>query len=198
MRLALPAVALVSAALLLAGCFGPSAPLEREPAPTAGDAAVPEMVPVSPEEAGLAPQPRVTKYPYEGRITGTGAPGVGYLAPAGAADPHIFAFNVTEGAVALVAELRWESPMHDLDLELAAPGCDVTTGSGACFWVQDGSPGAGDSPVRFVLTDAATLAQPGDWTLYVWAKDAVNTAFDGAISVFYGLGPSDDYTALQP
>lgn len=198
MRLALPALGLASA-LLLAGCFGPAPEPEAEPAPTSGEVgSAPEMVAVSPEEAGLVQAPRRSVFPYEGRITaGTGAPGVGYVAPAGASDPHIFAFNVTEGAVALVAELRWESPMHDLDLELAAPGCDVTTGSGTCFWMQDGGPGAGDSPVRLMVNDAELLA-PGNWTLYVWAKDALNTAFDGAVSVFYGLQPSHDYTALDP
>lgn len=202
MRSLLVALMLTVGAVAFSGCLGAPEAASDQPRPTAQDDAgkdFPEMVPITAEEAGIVAPPRIAVYPFEGRITvGAGMPGVGYATPAsgGGRDAHIYAFVVEPEAVGIIVELRWADPMTDLDLELAAPGCDTTTGMGPCLFAQGGAPGAGDSPVRFVVTEPAVLSQSGNWTMSVWAKNAANAQFDGVVSVFYGLPPSEDYTAL--
>lgn len=197
MRPSWPALLVACGALALAGCTaGPPAP-GPEPAPTSEDAGEPPVVTTLVPEAPAAPDPYIWTYPYEGRISGAGAPGLGYFAPLGNQETHAYLYAVPAGATAMVVELAWSDFNMDLDLEAVPPDCDVITGGGSCVYVQGGAPMAGDTPVRLLITDPALLNQTGDWGLYVWAKNAVNTPFHGAISIFFGIAPSDDYTALQ-
>jgi hypothetical protein len=195
--------ALASAAL--AGCIGTSAtaPTEQGPTPTggaeAGAGAAPGSIATGAGAASgsEAPEAWMEVYPFQGRITlGVGAAGAGYFSPTGTEDPHLFFFNVQPGATAIVAEMRWADATQDLDLELLAPSCDPNTGDGGCIFVDGGTIGRGDSPVRFVLTDAALLAMDSDWGVAVWAKNAVQVPFEAAITVFYGGMPADEYTAM--
>lgn len=194
----LAAAVLVGAAF--AGCVGAPEPV-ADPGPEPldrGDGGAATTTPSGPDDAPPAPAPTVAAYPYSGKLTAAaGAPDVGYLSPTGGQDPHVFAFQVGSGAQGLVVELRWADRMHDLDLEVAAPGCDGNTGVGPCLFADGGSPGSGDSPVRFEVTDPEMLAMSGDWRLMVWAKNAVNADFDGVISIFYNAPPAPGYTALS-
>jgi hypothetical protein len=141
---------------------------------------------------------QVVLYPFKGHLTTSlGAQGVGYLSPTGSQDTHGWNFAVDTDAVAIVAELRWADKTMDLDLELGSPNCDSTTGSGTCMFADKGAPGSGDTPVKIVFQDPKALAQAGSWKIFVWGKDAVNTDFDAAVTVFYGVGPTDGYTAFH-
>lgn len=198
MRAPLALLLLAAGSLVLAGCLGPSSPPppqqpERERPARVADDQPSASAPASPE-----PVQQYVVFPYNGKLTvGAGAGGVGYVTPLGSMEPHGTVFPVEEGAVAIVAEMRWKDPVSDLDFEVGAPDCDTTTAMGHCFFANGGSPGAGDSPVRTVVSDPAALTQSGDWLLVVWAKDAVNTEYQVVVTVFYGAAPTDDYTAFD-
>lgn len=188
------ALVLVVAPLAFAGCIGSPEPAPPAEQPTAQALPPTTTVDVNQEEAQ---GPAMVVFPYTGKITaGAGVAQVGYVSPTGSMDAHIFHFAVAEGAVAVVAELAWSNPVHDLDLEIGTPDCDTTMGSGMCVFANGGNPGSGDSPVRIVIADAAMLAKTGEWKMLVWAKDALNADFTATASVFYGVPPADDYTAL--
>lgn len=198
MRLALLPLALAVGALALAGCIGsPAAPGPQGEGtnPTSGEGPAGESPELRPVDVDPTVQPRLQQYPFSGKITaGAGSQMVGYVSPTGSADPHLFGFVVDQGAVAIVAELAWDQPLMDLDLLLNAPSCDAT-GAGTCLTQGDGMPGQGDSPVMLIVTGDA-LAEVGDWTLGIWAKDGANVEFRTVVTVFYGDMPPDGYTAL--
>ncbi|MCA1813182.1 MAG: hypothetical protein LC624_04430 [Halobacteriales archaeon] len=200
MRARLAFAVLATGAVLLAGCLGSSSPPSNEPVRPAngGDAQVAQPEAGSGGVAQAPPVQQLVVYPFKGHLTTSlGAQGVGYLSPTGAQDTHGWNFAVDHEAVAIVAELRWADKMQDLDLQLGSPNCDSTTGTGTCVFADDGQPGAGDSPTKIVFTNADALKQAGAWKVFVWAKDAVNADFDASVTVFYGVGPADDYTAFK-
>jgi len=191
---ALPVLA--AAMLLAAGCLG-SAPASDPPRRTQS-ATPPAFTTPLPENVS-APEPSYLMYPFLGSLTlAAGATGVGYVSPTGTMDRHVFRFPVMEGATGLVVELRWDDAMTDLDLEFGTPDCDSNAGTGMCAFVDGGTIGAGDAPVRVAFTDPATLNTTGDWFLSVWGKDAVQTKFETAATVFYGMAPPDNFTAYAP
>jgi hypothetical protein len=190
-------IALLAAAggLVLAGCLGSPAPLPSSPTPQAppDDGANAAPAPPAPEAPKL---PGYLVYPFTGKITAAvGNDQIAYLSPTGSQDPHVFHFNVSSGAIAIVAELAWDNSVNDLDLTVGSPSCDHLT-KGTCLTAGGGSPGQGDTPVKLVIKDQGQLNETGDWTLAVWAKDAVNQDFRAAVTVFYLLPPPDNYSAL--
>lgn len=194
---------LLAGSVAFAGCLGAPEPVQPSDAedPASTDSAATSDLAAGAVQPPQGPPPQMAILPFAGRITlSVGAQGMGYFSPTGSQDPHAFVFPVglrEQTVMAIVAELRWPNNQNDLDMELAPPGCDMSTGLGPCVFVQGGTAGNGDSPVKFVLTDPGLLALTGDWHLQVWAKNAVATNFDGVITVFYGMAPSDDYTALE-
>jgi hypothetical protein len=188
------ALVLVVAPLALAGCIGSSAPPSTETTQADPPNRPAPRVDLPEEE----PAAVMVVYPFAGKITASaGASQVGYVSPTGSVDEHVFLFPVQVGTTAIVAELSWPTPVHDLDLELGTPDCDSTMGTGTCVFSEGGMPGAGDSPVKIVFDDPQILANAGDWKLLVWAKDAVNTEFTAAVTVFYAGAPAADYTAIE-
>jgi hypothetical protein len=176
------------ALLALAGCSAP-APVEA-----------PEVAAPPPVEPG----------PWRSVVLDTGAMGAeaeSWLAGNTHPDSHntSLPFEMRVGATGLVAELAWDDAASDLDLHVRSHvdcierptpefvACEVDstlldpTGSGT--WRADGGmPGAGDSPIRFVLTQDDLALYPCkescDWQLQVWAKATPGTDFRVAVTVF--------------
>jgi len=205
-RSAVAALALTGA-LLLAGCTGSS----PEPAPTNGGNNGNNPTPTSggnPGGPGNGTGPGnhttggnatnitagITVFAFNGQLTlSGGAPQVVYV-NAGVLpglDHPGAPFHVDEGASAIYVELVWSDKTMDLDMFLDSDlnGTSVAQSVG-------GTHGSGDPPAIIQFEDASKLAS-GDWQVRVFAKDAVNTQYKGAISVFYGGEPiPPGYTAL--
>lgn len=182
----------ILAVALVAGCVGAprSGGPEASPSPTAQAPVAPpgSEVPVSAEPAPVPPADdgALFVFPIHGKLTAAArAPAAAYVSPTSAMDPRNFPFTVDPGAAWLWVDLFWSTSVFDLDVQIVPPGCDVATGQGPCLMLDEGAPGAGDSPIHLNITDPQLLGLTGTWYAIVWAKAAVNTSFDGAISVGY-------------
>lgn len=83
-----------------------------------------------------------------------------------------------------LVEIGWDDPLLDLDARIAGP--DIVE-------VNEGSPGAPDSPIRHLFTGTDV---DGDYLFRITGKAPGYTAVHIRITGFFGSAPPEGYTAL--
>lgn len=178
------------AALAAAGCVGEPVEPAAKPTPPTPEPVEPDQVP----DAG----PRFNVTPLSGSVAGVGNPSAGYLRASG---ENVLAFDVPEGATALLVEVAWAGG-HALDVQVDVPDefCEPVDPAGLFLDCPSPPPDAdGASPARIEVTDLETLARAGEWRLGAWARSSASEVpFTAFVTVFADGKPDATYTALPP
>lgn len=138
----------------------------------------PDQVPVLNATLNNTQPPLILYGPFDGTVQSAAGP----LSVGGTTSD----FKVDEGATLVFAELKWDSPVIDLNVALRSPAAGQTgtannfdhTGSG-------GNPGMPNSPETLTISGADVLA--GDWQGTAFANGAAaEQDYQLAVTVFYG------------
>lgn len=229
------AATLCATLLLFAGCLSKDDPVEPaatadpgEPASEADPAAAPPVAPppADPEPSAgapasgpdpmpssvAAPPPRIEVVGWNLTFTGAGA-----SPPAGPAccvwrtaqGETSMAFELPEGAKALVVELAWSDAAIDLDLQLLGAdyaetvppepnGAETAFHAGHMWSATQGAPGSPDSHTVILVTEVEALVA-GSWGWRVGAEGpAKDLAFSVHASIFLDAAPPEGYSAVTP
>lgn len=128
-------------------------------------------------------------------LTGTGMTGVTAGQPGASAG---FAgegadFDVPDGAEVLLAEIRWNDPVQDVNLGLSSPSQEGTSPRSYDHVADGGSPGTPDSP------HSITVGNPeeGTWQLTAFGNGAsAAMEYEWAVTIFFDDMPAG-YTAFN-
>lgn len=167
--------ALLVLPLLFAGCVSTDA---GEPLSGASDEAL---------QAGALTLPQTQL--FAGNLKLAAGAANNYAFPTNSVEPIEFTATVPANATALVVELRWTNAANDLDVILYGPEDKRT-------FLDGGSPGAGDSPMKVVLAQGEFPT--GDVLFRVVAKASVAESFELAVTPFEGIVPAEDFTGFAP
>lgn len=155
------------ATLALAGCTsGNGGSPSASPSPSAAASVNPKSVEVT---TGLG---TVTSAGVAGTSFSNGAPAV--------------TFDVKANATLIYIEMRWASPVVDLDIAMSSPNSGNTQGVGNPDYIgSGGGPGTPDSPATMTLKGGDVIK--GGWTGGAFANGAAaQQDYEMAVSVFYG------------
>lgn len=183
-------ILLLCAAVLAAGCIGgdePVDPLGKPPTPPTGDVE-PDPLP--------EPAPARNVSVFNGTIAGVGNPAAGYFRVEG---DNLFAFDLPEGASAIVVEVAWAgADALDVQLDVPLDHCEPVDPAG--LFVDCPSPPPdqdGVSPARIEVVEPDALALVGEWRLGAWARSSTAAVpFTAYVTVFHGEKPAPAYTAV--